>query len=209
MLIFPACLHFSSEIPTILRRFKNPVCLCFGTNVVLILSSGVSVARVTCAEPALFLGMANFNIPFHTSMSESSMSANILVIDDEESIRFTFCKFLAEKGNTVCASKNLLDSLSKIKENIYDIIIADIILSDGCGLDVLKKVDRNEVETQVIIMTAYPSMETINMSFKLHAADYIIKPIRQDELIASVNNIIQSRLSLRKTNNCVESMNDV
>ncbi len=128
------------------------------------------------------------------------MSANILVIDDEESIRFTFCKFLAEKGNNVCTSKNLLDSLSKMKETIYDVIIVDIILSDGCGLDVLKKVDRNEVETQVIIMTAYPTMETIDMSFKMHAADYIIKPIRQNELISSVNNIIQSKLSLRKNN---------
>lgn len=67
------------------------------------------------------------------------MSANILVIDDEESIRFTFCKFLAEKGNKVSTSKNLLDSISKMKETIYDVIIVDIILGDGCGLDVLKK----------------------------------------------------------------------
>lgn len=151
--------------------------------------------------------MTSFKILFHTIRYESAMSANILVIDDEESIRFTFNKFLAEKGNTVCTSKNLLESLEKIKETIYDIIIADIILSDGCGLDVLKKVDRNEVETQVIIMTAYPSMETIDMSFKLHAADYIIKPIRQDELMASVNNIIQSRLSLRKYN--IDIKNDL
>jgi DNA-binding NtrC family response regulator len=126
------------------------------------------------------------------------MSANILVIDDEESIRFTFYKFLAEKGNNVSTSKNLLESLSKIKETIYDVIIVDIILSDGCGLDVLKKIDRNEVETQVIIMTAYPTTETIDMSFKMNAADYIVKPIRQDELISSVNNVIQRKLSLRK-----------
>ena len=126
------------------------------------------------------------------------MSANILVIDDEESIRFTFYKFLAEKGNSVSTSKNLLESLSKIKETIYDVIIVDIILSDGCGLDVLKKIDRNEVETQVIIMTAYPTTETIDMSFKMNAADYIVKPIRQDELISSVNNVIQRKLSLRK-----------
>ncbi|PKN42164.1 MAG: hypothetical protein CVU60_08060 [Deltaproteobacteria bacterium HGW-Deltaproteobacteria-18] len=129
------------------------------------------------------------------------MNANILVIDDEESIRFTFYKFLAEKGNHVCTSKNLMESLSKIKENVFDVIIVDIILGDGCGLDVLRNVDRNEVETQVIIMTAYPSVETIDMSFKMHAADYIIKPIRQDELISSVNNIIQKKISLRKKNN--------
>jgi DNA-binding NtrC family response regulator len=91
-----------------------------------------------------------------------------------------------------------LESLSKIKETIYDVIIVDIILSDGCGLDVLKKIDRNEVETQVIIMTAYPTTETIDMSFKMNAADYIVKPIRQDELISSVNNVIQRKLSLRK-----------
>lgn len=147
----------------------------------------------------VFLDGTNFQISFYGILHESVMNANILVIDDEESIRFTFCKFLAEKGNTVCTSKNLLDSLSKIKESIFDIIIVDIILGDGCGLDILKQLDRNEVETQVIIITAYPSMETIDMSFKLHAADYIIKPIRQDELVASVNNIIQSRLSLRKS----------
>lgn len=131
------------------------------------------------------------------------MNANILVIDDEESIRFTFNKFLSEKGNSVCTSKNLKESLIKIKNKIYDVIIVDIMLSDGCGLDVLRKLDCSEVETQVIIMTAYPTMETIDMSFKMHAADYIIKPIRQNELISSVNNIIQRKLSLRKNMNHV------
>lgn len=128
------------------------------------------------------------------------MNANILVIDDEESIRFTFHKFLTEKGNNVCTSKNLLESLSKMKKTIYDVIIVDLILSDGCGLDVLKKVDFNEVETQVIVMTAYPTMETIDMSFKMHAADYIIKPIRQNDLISSVNKIIQRKLFSRESN---------
>jgi DNA-binding NtrC family response regulator len=157
-------------------------------------------ARVQLLIPALCFGMISSKIHFYEILLETDMNANILVIDDEESIRFTFCKFLAEKGNNVCTSKNLLESLSKMKETIYDVIIVDIILSDGCGLDVLKKVDHNEVETQVIIMTAYPTMETIDMSFKMHAADYIVKPIRQNELISSVNNIIQSKLSLRKNN---------
>jgi response regulator of citrate/malate metabolism len=49
-------------------------------------------------------------------------------------------------------------------------------------------------------MTAYPTMETIDMSFKMHAADYIIKPIRQSELISSVSNIIQKKIALRKKN---------
>lgn len=136
----------------------------------------------------------------HEFSFEIAMNANILVIDDEESIRFTFYKFLADKGNHVCTSKNLLESLSKMKDTVYDLIIVDIILSDGCGLDVLKKINRNEVETQVIIMTAYPTLETIDMSFKMHAADYIIKPIRQGELISSVSNIIQKKISLRKKN---------
>jgi two-component system, NtrC family, response regulator HydG len=126
------------------------------------------------------------------------MNANILVIDDEESIQFTFCKFLAEKGNIFCTSKNLKEYLSKLKDTLYDLIIVYIILGDGCGLDVLGKLNFDEFETQVIIMTAYPTMETIDMSFKMNAADYIVKPIRQEELISSVNNVIQRKLSLRK-----------
>jgi DNA-binding NtrC family response regulator len=151
-------------------------------------------------DPGFLLRHDFFKKHFHEVSFEIAMNANILVIDDEESIRFTFYKFLAEKGNHVCTSRNLLESLSKMKETVYDLIIVDIILSDGCGLDVLKKIDRNEVETQVIIMTAYPTMETIDMSFKMHAADYIIKPIRQSELISSVTNIIQKKISLRKKN---------
>ena len=112
---------------------------------------------------------------------------HILLIDDEESIRFTFHRFLAAEGHNVITAKGYREALSRMDEMRFDLILADIVLDDGWGIDILQEVMRRNLKTRVIIMTAYPSAETFQDSFRMYADDYLVKPIKQEGLLDSVN----------------------
>ncbi len=119
------------------------------------------------------------------------MKANILVIDDEESIRFSFHRFLAAEGHNVITAKGYREAVARMDETQFDLILADIILDDGWGIDILQEVMRRNIKTRVIVMTAYPTAETIKASFSMHAIDYLTKPLRQERLLYSVNKVLQ------------------
>ena len=93
--------------------------------------------------------------------------AHILVIDDEESIRFSFHRFLTTEKHTVVTADCYRAALARMDEVIFDLILADINLHDGWGLDILYEVERRNIRTRVIIMTAYPTNQTIKMSFDI------------------------------------------
>jgi len=114
------------------------------------------------------------------------MRVNILIIDDEESIRFSFRRFLTAEGHNVITAGSYREALARMDETEFELILADIVLDDGCGIDILEEVARRKLKTRVIIMTAYPSTETAQDSFRLRAVDYLVKPLRQGELINSV-----------------------
>lgn len=119
------------------------------------------------------------------------MKANILVVDDEETIRFSFQKFLAAEGHHVITAESYLEALARMDEMEFDLILADIVLDDGWGIDILQEVVKRKVKSRVIIMTAYPTKETANISFRSQAIDYLTKPLRQERLLYSVNKVLQ------------------
>jgi two-component system, NtrC family, response regulator HydG len=123
------------------------------------------------------------------------MKANILILDDEESIRFSFHRFLAAEGHNVITAKGYRGALSRMDEMKFDLILADIVLDDGWGIDILQEVMLRKLKTRVIIMTAYPTSETINASLRMQAVDYLIKPLRQEGLLHSVNKALHQMAS--------------
>ena len=118
------------------------------------------------------------------------MSANILILDDEESILFSFHRFLVAVGYRVTVADSYQKALRKMDEDTFDLILADIILGDGCGMDILQEVKRRMLPTRVVIMTAYPTKETKETSFRLNAMEYLTKPLRQERLLAIVKDVL-------------------
>ncbi|MFZ0928003.1 MAG: response regulator [Syntrophobacteraceae bacterium] len=125
------------------------------------------------------------------------MMTNILVIDDEESIRFSFQRFLAAEGYNVITAQGYREALARMDETQFDLILADIVLDDGWGIDILQEVMRRNLKTRVIIMTAYPTTETIKASFSMQAIDYLTKPLRQEGLLYCVSKALQ-QMELRE-----------
>jgi DNA-binding NtrC family response regulator len=120
------------------------------------------------------------------------MRVNILVIDDEESIRFSFSRFLAAEGHNVITAKGYREALVRMDEMKFDLILADIVLDDGWGIDILQEVMQRDLKTRVIIMTAYPSAETAQDGVRMHAVDYLVKPLKQEGLLNSVNKALRN-----------------
>lgn len=111
------------------------------------------------------------------------MNARILVIDDEESIRFTFERFLKAAGHTVTTTESCSGALSQLNNTDFDIIFADIILNDGTGIDILREIGLRGLSCPVIMITGDPSVDTATESIRLGAFDYIPKPINQGALL--------------------------
>ena len=115
------------------------------------------------------------------------MDGKILVVDDEESIRYTFNIFLADQGYTVTCAASYDEAISQIEESEFDLIYMDVVMDCGTGIDLLKTVRKARKNVPVIMITGMPSIQTAAESLRQGALDYIIKPICQDTLVRSVN----------------------
>ena len=115
------------------------------------------------------------------------MKPHILVVDDEESIRYTFEAFLSEEGYTVSSAADYDGGIALLREKDIDLVFADIILPDKSGIDLLKTAREIVPNVPVIMITGAPSVDTATETLRIGAFDYIVKPIRQDLLMRSVN----------------------
>jgi two-component system response regulator HydG len=111
------------------------------------------------------------------------MKAKILVVDDEDSIRFTFENFLSNEGYSVSTARDYDEAISRISEAAFDVVFTDIILGNRTGIDILKEIKRVKNNCPVIMITGYPNVETASEAVRLGAFDYIPKPVRQTTLI--------------------------
>ena len=111
------------------------------------------------------------------------MSARVLVIDDEGSIRFTFERFLRAAGHKVTTAASCSEALARIGDTAFDVVFADIILEDGSGIDILREIKAKGLSCPVVMVTGDPEVETAAEAMRLGAFDYIPKPINQETLL--------------------------
>lgn len=112
------------------------------------------------------------------------MTAKILIIDDEESIRFTLGKFLSNAGYTMVTTGDYQEALGMLDEIDFDLIFSDIILGAGkTGIDLLRNIREKDLHCPVIMITGVPHIETASDALRLGAFDYIAKPILRDALL--------------------------
>lgn len=107
----------------------------------------------------------------------------ILIIDDEESIRFTFKSFLTGEGYEVLTAKDYTSAIEIISGADLDLIFADVILGGNTGTDILHEVKNRSMQCPVIIMTGEPNIETATDAVRLGAFDYMPKPVRKETLL--------------------------
>lgn len=121
------------------------------------------------------------------------MTAKILIVDDEEGIRFTFERFLRSREYSVDTAKDYDEAIKHITDNDYDVIFADIILRGKTGIDVLREINKRKLNCPVIMITGYPNIDTASEAIRLGAFDYIPKPIQKDSLFHSIDVALQHK----------------
>ncbi|MHC1743380.1 MAG: sigma-54 dependent transcriptional regulator [Syntrophobacteraceae bacterium] len=119
------------------------------------------------------------------------MNPKILVIDDEEAIRFTLDNFLTAAGYVVATAESCSEAWTRINEMSFDLIFADIILEDGTGIDLLREIKERGLSCPVIMITGNPSIDTASESVRLGAFDYIPKPINQEALLHATHTALK------------------
>lgn len=107
---------------------------------------------------------------------------NILVVDDEISMREFLDVLLAKEGYKVSNAKNGKQALKMIQKKDYDLVLTDIRLGDITGLEVLKKAKNKNPDTVVIMISAYSTTEIAVEAMNAGAYDFVPKPFDNNEL---------------------------
>ncbi len=116
---------------------------------------------------------------------------NILLIDDEPLMRMTIQDALESEGYQVNVAETGQKGLALWRKNSFDILITDLKLPDLDGLQILKEVKMTNPETQVILITAYGSIDSAVTAMKEGASDYLTKPFSMDELLLIIQRLLR------------------
>ena len=127
------------------------------------------------------------------------MNKNILIVDDELSMREFLEILLNGEGYNVDSAANGTEAIKKLKNNHYQLIISDIQMPGMGGLELLKNIKNLSPATEVLMMTAYASTETAVEAMKSGAYDYITKPFKVDEVKLIIKNVLE-KVSLQIEN---------
>jgi len=124
-----------------------------------------------------------------------SFSANILVIDDDESMRAGCAQTLSEEGYRVQAVENGREGLEITMKESFDVILLDLKMPGIPGMEVLKRLKENDPNSLVIVITGYATIDSAVEAMKRGAYDFLPKPFAPEVLISVVKKAVNSRLN--------------
>ena len=124
---------------------------------------------------------------------DAGMKEKILVVDDEDCVRFAYKDILQAKGYEVATAGEYNEALTMLEASDFDLIYTDIRLGGKTGIDILSEVKRRNLSIPVVIMTGCPSTETASESVRLGAFDYISKPIEMNALLHITKMALQQK----------------
>ncbi|CAB1367679.1 sigma-54-dependent transcriptional regulator [Denitratisoma oestradiolicum] len=117
---------------------------------------------------------------------------HVLVIDDELAIRQILTAMVSRAGYSCDTAENVREATAKLVRGDVDVALCDIMMPDGNGVDLVRSIKGSGIETQFIMVTAFASVETAVEALRAGATDYIVKPVRNEELmhrLAQINSL--------------------
>ena len=127
--------------------------------------------------------------------------ANILVVEDQDSIRHFVVKALEDEGHVVRGVESVREARVALERDMPDLAFLDLKLPDGSGLDLLREIKRIQPEVAVVLMTAFGELETAVEAMSAGAYWFMKKPFEQEELLALAGRALESQkmwLELRR-----------
>ncbi len=107
---------------------------------------------------------------------------NVLVVDDEKTVCNSCRKILTQEGYNVDVASSGEEALNKVKANGFDVVITDWKMPEIDGLELARRIKRENPNIAVILITGYPSIETSIEAIRSGVSDYVPKPFTPEEL---------------------------
>ncbi len=127
--------------------------------------------------------------------------AHLLVVDDEPSARSTLALLLRKRGHRVVEADGVTSATAKLSDEVFDLVVTDLRMPDGDGLDVLRAAKAHAPETEVILLTAYAEWKSAKEAIRLGALDYFEKGQEPDELYHRIDKALAGRALRRENEN--------
>jgi ATP-dependent Lon protease len=123
----------------------------------------------------------------------SLQTSQVLVVDDEEIARTNLEYILRKEGHQVSTAANGMEALEQVKAREFDVILTDLKMEKMDGIQLLESVKQMAPHTEIIMVTGYATVSSAVDALKKGAAHYLSKPIKLDELRATVREIIEKK----------------
>jgi two-component system response regulator AtoC len=123
-------------------------------------------------------------------VSALKQEVRILIVDDEHDLRVLVAERLEMEGFTVEEADRVTEAVRLLAESRYDILLLDVRLPDGTGLDVLRFMRQSGISLPVIMLTGTTGLDIAVESVRLGARDYVTKPAKISYLLHSINEIL-------------------
>jgi DNA-binding NtrC family response regulator len=127
--------------------------------------------------------------------------APLLVGDDERSARSTLALLLRKRGHRVAEADGVMTASKALSEDVFDLVVTDLRMPDGDGLDVLRAAKAHAPATEVILLTAYAEWKSAKEAIRLGALDYFEKGQEPDDLNHRIDMALAGRALRRENEN--------
>lgn len=124
---------------------------------------------------------------------------SILIIEDDLTFSLMLTTWLGKKGFDVTTAASVAEGRRRIAGEGYDLVLSDLRLPDGDGIDLLKWLKEKYPSLPLIMMTSYAEIQTAVQAIKLGAADYIAKPLNPEDLLSKIKEIVKEPHTLKGT----------
>lgn len=107
----------------------------------------------------------------------------ILVVDDDETVRRSYLRSLQSVSCKVASASNGEEALQTMEQNPFDVVLLDMRMPGLDGLSVLRTIKQKWPDSEVVIITGYPTVESAKEAVRLGAYDYVSKPVGPQDVI--------------------------
>jgi two-component system response regulator HydG len=129
-----------------------------------------------------------------------SAGGKVLVVDDQRNMRATTAILLRQAGYTVEEAEDGAAAVQRLQLETFDVVLTDLRMPTADGMDVLRAVQQGSPETQVIVMTAYGTIESAVEAIRRGAYDFLAKPFKESEVLLRISKALEKRRLLGEVN---------